>query len=161
MKLHKTAAVAEIVSSIAIVVTLAYLVVQTREMANQTSQMAAQTEQTNLALNANTQATVMAADLSYIFAGLQHPEASPGLGRERSESEEFSVLAFTAASTRIREFLWWQKEAGLVDDATWNSYIGTLVRNIEVDSGYRRAWQQMSSTLTPGFVAEVESRVSN
>jgi hypothetical protein len=43
MKLEKLAAIAEIVSSLAIVVTLAFLTMQTREMAQQS-------EQTNAAL---------------------------------------------------------------------------------------------------------------
>lgn len=65
-----------------------------------------------------------------------------------------------AASSRVREFLWWQKKVGLVDDATWNSYMNTLVQDIEIDSDYRRAWERLSATLAPDFVAEIQSRIS-
>jgi hypothetical protein len=160
MKLDRLAAISEIVSSFAIVATLAYLVIQTKEMSSQTQQMVAQTEQTNLALNANTQATIMFADLNYLLTNLEYPQLIPGRNLELSEDDEARLIILISAASRSREFLWTQKQAGFVDDATWNSYLSVLVSSIESSPGYRQAWDRVAENLSSDFVREVQSRIS-
>jgi len=160
MKLDRLAAISEIVSSFAIVATLAYLVIQTKEMSSQTQLMVAQTEQTNLALNANTQATIMFADLNYLLTNLEYPQLIPGRNLELSEDDEARLIILISAASRSREFLWTQKQAGFVDDATWNSYLSVLVSSIESSPGYRQAWDRVAENLSADFVREVQSRIS-
>jgi len=97
--------------------------------------MALQTEQTNLALNANTQATVMIANLNYLLSGLQYPELVPERSQERGEDDETRILVFTSALSRTREYLLSQRRAGLVDDAAWDAYPGVLAITGQLFSG--------------------------
>ena len=134
MRLEKTAASADIVSSVAIVVTLAFLTMQTREMAMQT-------EQTNSALNANSRATTMTADVNLLLAGY---DSSSG-----DESRWF------AAFFRIREFAWFQYQSGILDHTAWESYVSPVANGMMDDSAVLSWWEANSTSLDPEFVAAI------
>ncbi len=135
MKLDKLAAIAEIVSSLAIVVTLAFLTMQTREMALQTAQ-------TNSALIANSRATTMTADVNLMLAAYAR---APNGNRTN----------FFTAFFRIREFAWFQYQNGILDQAAWQSYINPVSDMLNTAPDARSWWEDSSHTLDPGFVAAV------
>jgi hypothetical protein len=135
MKLDKLAAIAEIVSSLAIVVTLAFLTVQTREMALQTAQ-------TNSALIANSRAASMTADVNLMLAAF-------------ARAPEGNRTNFFAAFFRIREFAWFQYQSGILDQATWESYIGPVPDMFNNNPEVRSWWEENSHTLNPSFVAAI------
>ena len=139
MKLEKLAAIAEIVSSLAIVVTLAFLTLQAREMAMQT-------EQTNSALFANSRATTMMADVNLLIANTDTSAIGDG-------------GALTAAFFRIREFAWFQYQDGILDQAAWESYIRPASEVILESPAVLSWWEVNSSILDPGFVRAVNEVV--
>ena len=106
MKLDKTAALAEIVSSVAILITLAYLAIQT--------------SQTNAALTASSRQASMETEVSIILAILDHPEAATELARR---DENWPRRQALSALVRLREFSWYQYQNGVLDQTTWESYI--------------------------------------
>jgi hypothetical protein len=134
MKLEKLAAIAEIVSSLAIVVTLAFLTMQTREMARQT-------EQTNTALFASSRATTMTADVNLLLAGYDPS------GNDRGR--------FVAAFFRIREFAWFQYQSGILEQAAWESYVAPVANGMLDNPEVLLWWEANSSQLAPGFVAAI------
>ena len=144
MRLDKVAAVAEIVSSIAIVITLAYLAIQS--------------QQTNAALFATSRQATMNADVALIIANLD-PEIAAATDTSRPYSELTEVEAriasnFLAAFFRVREFAWIQYKSGILDKATWDSYIAPATRFLR-RPGAHQAWQQLSQELDPEFVEYV------
>lgn len=146
MKLEKVAAVAEIISSIAIVLTLIYLSIQTR--------------QTNVALLANSRQTTMMADVELISTVISNPQAVANAHKPLSElslAESEQVGNIIAGLVRTREFIFHQYRNGILDKATLDSYMGTLVRWInegEADSYY---WQLFSREIDPEFVNYVNA----
>ena len=85
MKLEKLAAVAEIVSSVAIVATLAYLAIQSRQT-------------TDLLLGESRQAA-MAADLSLLTSTLNNPDpAARILGLDPQRQDEALLINLSASS---------------------------------------------------------------
>ena len=128
MKLEKMAAFAEIVSSIAIVATLAYLAIQS--------------QQTNSALLANSRAATMTADVNLMLANM-------------ASDIDDARGSFYAAFFRIREFAWFQYQNGILDQATWESYIGPVPDMFENDPETRSWWEGSSHQLDPSFVAAI------
>ena len=126
------AAVAEIVSSIAIVATLAYLAIQS--------------QQTNSALLANSRAATMTADVNLMIAGFaRDPDGERG--------------GYFAAFFRIREFAWFQYQNGVLDQATWESYIGPVPDMFRESSEVRSWWEASSHQLDPRFVVAINEAV--
>ena len=146
MKLEKIAAVAEIISSIAIVITLVYLSIQTR--------------QTNETLLANSRQMSMMADVELITNSIDNPQAVANATQPLSElspAESNQVGNIIAGLIRTREFSFHQYQSGILDKATLDSYMGTLVRWInsgETDLFY---WQKFSKEVDPEFVGYVNA----
>lgn len=178
MKLERTAAIAEIVSSVAIVVTVVYLASQTRllgsqteQLAIQTEQLAIQTEQTNRALFSNSRAQLMSADLQILLQYANSPFAPRDLDLLRSQmpldreltDEDVATLGWRnnllTAMMRIREFSWFQYQDGLLDPSAWEGYAASMVRNIQRDSGVL-VWERAKAELDPGFAAEIDARLA-
>ena len=140
MKLEKTAAIAEIVSSIAIVLTLIYLAIQA--------------QQTNNALLASSRQGTMTADVTMIAALINSPESWDNMSRPFSEltaAEQGQVANVMAGLLRVREYAWFQYENGILDEATLRSYLAPVARWLELgDAG--TIWDQFSQELDPDFV---------
>lgn len=153
MKLQKTAAIAEIVSSIAIVLTLVYLAIQTQELATQT-------QQTNEALNAASRQATMSADVSIILAALEPEIAELDMipYEEMTEVQRQLRTNELAAIIRVREFAWFQYKNGTLDQATWDSYLSVLRRFIREPAG-AEAWDRIASEVDPGFVEVINQYV--
>lgn len=158
MKLEKVAAIAEIASVVAIVLTLIYLAAQTRDLTEQTHQMTEQTRLTNSALNANSRATVLTADMNWLMNVVAYPELSPDLTDELDELQDVQFGALMAAFFRMREYAWLQHEAGVIDDAAYEGYMATAVR-IAGRERARPEWENASNELARGFVEDMNQRL--
>jgi hypothetical protein len=146
MKLEKIAPVAEIISSIAIVVTLVYLSIQT--------------QQTNASLLANSQQTTMLADMALITALIGNPETGVNATKplaELNEAERQQVRLALAGQLRTREFTWFQYKNGVLDKATVDTYMRTLVRWIGLSESTEAWWAEFSQEIDPEFASYLES----
>jgi hypothetical protein len=144
MKIEKIAAVAEIVSSVAIVITLAYLAIQT--------------QQTNRALYASSRQATMMADVSMVSAFISNPGAWSNTSLPLAELdfvEREQVGNAVAGLLRVREFAWFQYRSGIMDEAAMRSYVAPLARWLRRgDAG--AIWAQVSQEMDPEFVEYVE-----
>lgn len=136
MNLEKTAAIGELVSSVAIVLTLGYLAVQT--------------QQTNNAMRANSREATMLADVTLLSASLGSPELMSG-----SNPAVDPATQYLRAYMRIREFAWFQYENGILDDSSWGSYMSPTVRILRTEGG-QDFWARTQSEFDTRFVAHVD-----
>ena len=147
MKLEKTAAIAEIVSSIAIVLTLIYLAIQAH--------------QTNNALLASSRQGTMAADVTIVAALINSPESWENLTAPFSElsvAEQGQVSNVLAGLLRVREYAWFQYKNGILDQATLQSYLAPIARWLELGDT-RIVWEQFSQELDKEFVDYVNKLI--
>ena len=107
----KWSAIAEILSAIAIVVTLIYLSVQTQQNSN--------------ALVAVSRQATLQGDMAMFAATMAYPEDLNYSNPDFSPSEVRN-LTMRLMAIRTREFAWLQYQSGLLDEATWRSYIAPL-----------------------------------
>jgi len=145
MKLEKLAAVAEIVSSIAIVATLAYLAIQTQQNASATRASVRQgmvAEETQLLL----------AQLQFPFINAEFQETI-----DLTLEQKVQVQSWVTAFLRVRESHWLQFQAGVIDEATWQAYrlpirivLGTAVGSEQWELRRGRG------EFDPGFVEDVD-----
>jgi len=150
VRVEKMAALAEIVSSIAIVLTLIYLAMQTQ-------QLATQTQQTKDALYATSRQATMTADVSIILSALDPPIAELELIPYEDMTDLQRQLRgnLFAALSRVREFAWLQYQNGILDQATLESYLAPLRRFIRRPGGAEE-WEATSAELDPSFVEFVD-----
>lgn len=145
MKFERLAAIAEIVSSVAIVITLGYLAVETR--------------QTNSALQANSREAAMLADVSILTTFVSNPEMNLNLSStDLSAVDAAQVDNILAALTRVREFAWFQYQAGVMDSPAWRSYVNPLARVLNLPQG-ALWWSRYRQELDPGFSTEMDRRI--
>lgn len=112
MKIERLAAIAEIISSVAIVVTLVYLSVQTGQ-------------NTDALLAVSRQATLQG-DLDIIQIGMMYPEFAQADNIEFTPEFETRYRLFLTAAMRTREFAWFQYQSGILDEGTWQSYMSPM-----------------------------------
>lgn len=112
MNFQKAAAMAEIISSVAIVVTLVYLSVQT--------------QQNTKALLAVSRQAALQAELDIASDLVEYPEANARAKEERSPVDEARSQAIVLKVLRVREFEWLQYKSGILDEASWRSYMAPM-----------------------------------
>jgi len=113
MKLEKVAAIAEVVSSIAVLVTLIYLSVQTRQ-------------NTEALLAVSRQATLQG-EMTALSTLVTYPVDFPSADdADWSAEQELRFEALLIQTLRVREFAWFQYRGGTLDEATWQSYLRPL-----------------------------------
>ncbi len=66
--------------------------------------------------------------------------------------EDFAVGAWCAAYVRVREFAWFQYQAGILDESTWRSYVGPSKRLLGLPS-LEKWWAQFADEVDPEFRA--------
>jgi len=133
------AVIAQIVSSIAVLVTLIYLAIQAR--------------QTQHALNAASRQGIMAGDLQLLSGTVSSVDVASLLTKDAVEltpGESFAVGSWCAGFVRVREFAWFQYQAGVLDETTWRSYIGPARRILGLPS-LRPWWDQFMEEVDPEF----------
>jgi hypothetical protein len=134
MKLDKTAAVAEIVSSIAIVATLAYLAIQS--------------QQTNDMLVGNSRQAALEADLQLLSNTLNNPTIASrilGFPVERIQNQALLIHFM-----RTREYQWLQYQMGTLDRDTLESYVQPV--DVWLTSEVGDAWwRENQGSFDPEF----------
>ena len=148
MNWTKWSSIAEITSSIAIVLTLIYLAIQTQQIVTQTQQNTAAilSGSRQESLNAELQLTRMIFDDPITSFSVPLEPGQIGLKQRIVDVSLF----------RVREQQWVQRQAGLLDEATMQTYLSTLVINIQGSERVRQHWNNFSNVFVPGFVADVD-----
>jgi hypothetical protein len=144
MAWEHVATVAQIVSSIAVLATLIYLAIQTK--------------QTHNALFAASRQGTMAADVEMLSATFGDKDVASLAVKDPAEltgGEDFAVGAWCAAFVRVREFAWFQYQAGILDESTWLSYVGPAKRLLGLP-GFRKWWDQFAEEVDPEFRAYLD-----
>jgi hypothetical protein len=140
MKLETTAAVAEIVSSIAIVATLAYLAIQA--------------QQTNNMLVGNSRQAALAADIQLLSNTLDNPEVTARiLGRDVEQVRNEAVLIHFM---RTREYEWFQYQSGTLDQETFESHMTPVGGWLTTEIG-ASWWASYQRQFDPRFAAFVNA----
>ena len=147
MNLVKISALAEIISSVAIVITLVYLTVQTR--------------QNTEALLGNSRGAAVAMDVQFLSTMIDHPNIGIYMGTEIVTAEQYQGAMATAQFLRIREFIFLQYQAGILDRETLESYNGITSIVLPPDSPARQFWNSVSRTMNPEFVAYTNSLLND
>ena len=138
MMLEQLAYLAEIVGVILIIASLAYVALQVRQ--NTEAQLASSREAS------------LSADMTLVSALIANPEVVENSVKNRSElsfSEQEQVGNLMAGFVRTREFAWTQYRNGVMDKATMESYVGTLVRAISYGELTRDYWSCIRKRLNP------------
>ena len=146
LKLSDWASVAEIVAGIAVVITLIFLILGIR--ANTDAQLAASRQ------------TSIQVDVTLLASIIANPEVNENLLKPLSEltfAEQEQVGNALAGLVRTREFAWSQYQNGVMDKATMDSYMGTIVRWISTGEVGRYYWSLFSVEINPEFVSYVNS----
>jgi hypothetical protein len=142
MTLEHWAYVAQIVGVIVVIASLAYVAVQVRQ--NTVTQIAASRQ------------AILAADLELLSWAMEHPEDAPGLG---DVIEDVRSTAFLVAYVRIREFMWYQYQNGILDKTTWESYLAPTTAVFESDLA-RRIWSANVIKLDADFREQIDRLIS-
>ena len=148
----KWAALAEILSSIAIVATLFYLAVQT--------------SQNTAAIQAASRQGVLNGELWMLDKMIEYPTLAPASGLinrpELSEDDNRRYENMLNGQFRIRENLWFQYQNGALDKATWESYRNIFVLLLLSNPDMQQYWETLSRfTMDQNFVAEIDGALAN
>jgi hypothetical protein len=144
--LEQLAYLAEVVGVIVIIASLVYVALQVRQ--NTEAQLASSREAS------------LSADMALVAALIANPEVVENAVKSRSEltfSEREQVGNLMAGFVRTREFAWAQYRNGVMDKATMESYVGTLVRAISYGELTRHYWELYSQEIEPTFVSHIDS----
>jgi hypothetical protein len=135
MKIEKLAAVAEIVSSVAIVVTLGYLAIQTR--------------QNTLTTQATIRQAILSEDRELLLRQMEYPHVSPAMHgvHEYSDQELVELSAWLIAFLKMRESHWFQYQNGAIDAATWSTHVSP-VPSILASELSKSLWAKFSTNGT-------------
>jgi hypothetical protein len=143
MTLEHWAYVAQIVGVIVVIASLAYVAIQVRQ--NTVTQVAASRQ------------AVLAADLELLSWAMEHPEDALGLG---DTADDIRSTAFLVAYVRIREFMWYQYQNGILDQTTWESYLAPTAAVFESDMA-RRIWDANVIKLDERFRKQMDRLISD
>jgi hypothetical protein len=103
---------------------------------------------------------MLLADLTMIDTLVSNPETAANAIRpasELTETENAQVANAYAALLRTREFAWLQYREGILDEATFLSYMETMIRMTSEYQGYRHHWEIFSQRTNPEFTVYVNS----
>jgi hypothetical protein len=144
MKLEKMAALAEIISSVAIVATLAYLAIQA--------------QQTNRMLLGDSRQAALEADLTILSSQINNPEvASRILGYDVEDVQNQALLI---SFMRIREYQWLQFNNGTLDREAFESYVSPVAFWLSSEIGAEWWTGGIQSSFDAEFVEFVDQLVS-
>ncbi len=145
MNLTKASALAEIISSVAILITLAYLVVET--------------QQNTVAIQGTIRQAMLAEDRELLLKWVDYPFLYINVSdiTALTDDEKLQVSSWLIAFARTRENHWLQYQNGVIDEATWSSYLGPFV-NIMSMGPTREWWRTRASrgVFDQGFVDYVD-----
>jgi hypothetical protein len=99
----------------------------------------------------------LAADLELLSWALDYPEDATGLG---DSIEDVRTTAFLVAYVRIREFMWYQYEHGILDRRTWESYLAPTSAVFQSDLA-RRLWAGNVMKVDARFREQLDGFISD
>lgn len=144
----KWSAISEILSSISILVTLVYLAMQVGHN-NQADQAAARTAIWQL----NQMTTASIIQVPRIATSMRKPE----LLNIEEKTELFSWLV---SFYGVREFVWLQYQAGVVDQKTFETYMNGIENQLVLPRNLSW-WRIFSDTIyDPDFVEHVNTKIA-
>jgi len=143
MTLEQWAYLAQIIGVIVVIASLAYVAVQVRQ--NTVTQIAASRQAT------------LAADMELLSWCMEHPEDALGLG---NAVEDVRSTAFLVAYVRIREFMWYQYQNGILDQTTWESYMAPTAAVFDSDLA-RRIWAAGVIKLDARFREQIDKLIAD
>jgi hypothetical protein len=150
MKLEKLSALAELVSSIAIVLTLVYLAIQTQQNTD--------------AVHASVRQAMLAEDRELMFKIIDNPYLTPSQidSRNLTKDQQLQFDNWLIIFFRARENHWLQYQAGVIDEATWETYRFPIRLALSSEPG-REQWQLRSGRgeFAQGFVDDVNAFIAN
>jgi hypothetical protein len=145
MTLEQLSQLSDIIGVVLIVASLVYVALQVRQ--NTDAQLAASRQ------------TSVAVDTTLIAAIIANPEAAANAVKpysELSHAEREQVGMLIAGLVRTREYAWSQYGHGVMDKVTMDSYMGTLVRWINLGETGRHYWDLFAQEIDPAFVSYVD-----
>ena len=114
MNWNKASAAAEILSSVAILATLVYLAIEIHQNAEATQ--------------ADIRQAMLASDQQFLELIIDSPDLHILWYKpELSDEERVRLSYFLVSHFRMRENNWLQNQNGILDDATWRSYRGSIL----------------------------------
>lgn len=150
MNWTKMSAVAETLSSVAILVTLIYLAIQTQQNTD--------------AIQAATRYETLIADLGYLSTFVGHPELDALQYKpDLTDAEKVRLSSHTLTFIRMRENSWLQYQNGILDEATWVSYCGSIVA-VLAPPRMRSWWRRFvvdRKIMDPGFISMVNELIAS
>jgi len=152
MSIQDLAAIAEIISTLAILVTLVYLARETR--------------QNTAAIHASIRQASLDAELSIVDRMINYPHIRPammsGNFEDLSEEQIEQVVMNVVSIFRVRETNWLQHKNGVMDDETWQIYRHSLVIFITNTSVIKKEWDRANQNgfYHPGFLAEINAALA-
>lgn len=152
---------AEVGASIAVVVSLVFVGLEVRQSTAQTvlntrvaEAAAYQDLQAQLALVTTVQ--IENPDLRRVMARVRNGETLETLA---DEDDRQLYLAFTRLIIRLADLAYYQRQTELIDDARLASMLSPLRVEVLSSPFGRSVWEDMTSSLVPGFVDYVERTV--
>lgn len=159
-KLQEYALIAEIISAICIVLSLVFVGLQVQQGAEETATNTA-------AIEASVRESMLATDINILlFAGehsIMPTELAAGIDSSLTAEQANAAFAALMAEIRSREFQYVQYKAGMLDEATYQSYRNTFMFNLKTNARYAYTWQYVSGidAFNPEFVAEVTRELAS
>ena len=146
--LQEYALIAEIISAICIVLSLIFVGVQIQQGAEET---AANSE----ALRSTVRQSMMAADLALLLHGSENPDVFQGTQLTQDNSAR---LAFFLAMIRTRHNYWLEYQSGLLDEATYYSYLDAFITTMNNNS-YMVQFFPAIQTFPQEFMDSINNRM--
>ena len=97
----------------------------------------------------------MTADPETLSWCMQYPEDALGLG---GAVEDVRASAFLVAYVRIREFMWYQLQSGILDKTTFESYMAPTAAVFDSDLA-RRLWNSNVIRLDARFREQLDQLI--
>jgi hypothetical protein len=141
VRIEKLAAIAEIVSAVAIVVTLGYLAIQT--------------QQNTLAIQASVRQAMLDSDRAMLFLQAENPRIviARDTDIDLTDEDVVRLATYLTAVVRVRENQWLQYQSGVIDERTWRTYRSAILPVFWTERT-RSWWRNRSTTgeFDEGFV---------
>ena len=155
-KFQTYAAIAEVVSAVAIVITLLLLVFEVRENTAAMRSTAAAASRDSLASSSD-----LILNFDDHLLQLMVDSANPSITLDSlSTADRFRMLSMERSFFRRAEAQFFRYQAGLLDQETWRTVRSRVILNLGLPL-WKEIWDfESRSVYTSAFVDEVESNIS-
>jgi hypothetical protein len=149
MDVTRVSAIAEIVSSVAILATLGYLALEMR--------------QNTIAIQGATRQAMLGEDRELLALQIEYPFVYPYVQdvSELTDAQKVQLSSWLIAFSRVREGIWLQYQAGVIDERTLSAYLAPFLAVMSLE--HTREWWRLRTArgvFDPGFVEHVDGLLS-